>query len=426
MAMRTPSAVCLLLVLPHANGFGLPGGRRPQSHRRATVRAGADFDPFSSPRGPPLDTPAVPPPKRTSPGGGGPPSSPPDPDAEDVTLGARILGAGFGGITGNGLVSGVKSTGLSQCSPFNLEGCASLTTAAPPSGQGATAPVGLTDGYQGAIADILRNPTSILPKEWQLEGRKYLDDVLDDVQPSATPPAAPQLPSPTPPLPMLPPPAPLPTPPPLLSTPAPPISPLPTVTAPAPESATADGPGLDGQSVEEQIARIQEEILRLQGKLPSGGAPTTSSASPPFGVPPAHAAEVPGTWELPATDFDGGLALAGALDPSGLGEATAATLPPDGVSAALADPLVATAALLADNGLVDSLVDLGGSALLTLVFAAVGALTFEFIATNKQAPIPDPLLSGVWSGLHGAVRLPSRLLGGAIRSLFGLARPGGD
>ena len=108
---------------------------------------------------------------------------------------------------------------------------------------------------------------------------------------------------------------------------------------------------------------------------------TTSQA--PIGVPPAIAAELDGTLTW--------------LDHAGS-------------SHSLLESSAGFAAV-ADGGS-----DVGVSVLSTIGFAAVGALAFEYIVTNKQAPIPDPLLSGLWSGFPGTVRFVSLAAGKVLRS----------
>ena len=43
-----------------------------------------------------------------------------------MVLGARILGASFGGVTGNALFSSLDNIGFTACTPFNRAGCQSL------------------------------------------------------------------------------------------------------------------------------------------------------------------------------------------------------------------------------------------------------------------------------------------------------------
>ena len=54
-------------------------------------------------------------------------SRPPTEDEDaPVVLGARILGAGFGGVTGNALFSSLDNIGFTACTPFNKDGCQAL------------------------------------------------------------------------------------------------------------------------------------------------------------------------------------------------------------------------------------------------------------------------------------------------------------
>ena len=154
----------------------------------------------------------------------------------DTVVGARILGASLGGIAGNNIYYGLQNVGLLSCSPFNLEGCSARPSPRP----SAAAPL-MNDEAMDAFpfADVLRHPTSLLPKEWKLEGRRYLE-----------------------------------------SAPAP----APTSSPPqdAPEAALNELQQLRDQLREE----LREELSRLQ---------QTSFVSPPIGVPAASAAEPPTT-----------------------------------------------------------------------------------------------------------------------------------
>eukprot|EP00322_Chrysochromulina_rotalis_P003987 CAMPEP_0115871302 /NCGR_PEP_ID=MMETSP0287-20121206/22793_1 /TAXON_ID=412157 /ORGANISM="Chrysochromulina rotalis, Strain UIO044" /LENGTH=120 /DNA_ID=CAMNT_0003326093 /DNA_START=18 /DNA_END=380 /DNA_ORIENTATION=+ len=70
---------------------------------------------------------------------------------------------------------------------------------------------------------------------------------------------------------------------------------------------------------------------------------------------------------------------------------------------------------LFDSASFNAVADGGGAAgslLATLIGAAIGAFLLEYIATNEAAPIPDPLLGGIWGTLHSATRTPSKLVGG--------------
>ena len=74
---------------------------------------------------------------------------------------------------------------------------------------------------------------------------------------------------------------------------------------------------------------------------------------------------------------------------------------------------------IADGGPLDA----GGAVLGTLIFAAIGAFGLEYVATNQTPPIPDPLLSGLWSSVHGAARFVSKYAGKAVGAAVGAVRP---
>ena len=362
LLLSVPSLTCFTAT-SHGSSVGI-------GQHRVMIRMQADFDPFTSPRGPPLDKP---------PGVGGPSPQPPQtpqppadaPEKDEVVLGARILGAGVGGFTGNKFLGGIQSSGLATCSPFNLDGC-NRVTPEPPSyvpSSGASA----MDEMDNPLANILRNPTSILPSSWKLEGRSYLED-------AASPAPATTAPTPAP-------------------TPAVPEVPaMPTLpTTPVPSSPESLAP-------EEQVAILREQIMRLQQQQS-----ITTSQAPPLGVPPASAAEYQDAAQLQLHGF----------------------APPPTVAYEFGahDVAVYAAAPQADHSLVETsagfaavadLGDVAGSAIGTLVFAALGALTFEYIATNKAAPIPDPMLSGFWSSIHGAVRFASLATGKAAKTVKGV------
>jgi hypothetical protein len=369
----------LYAALPFVGGFA-PSPQyvttTPQARVSISIRAQADFDPFSSPRGPPLEQPPPSGMPGPPPGAGPPPEQ--DPEQADVVLGARFVGGAFGGFTGNRLVDGLQTTGLATCSPFNLEGCARQA----PTPQ-AYVPSDASNEYTGPIADLLRNPTSILPKSWKLEGRSFLSDEASPPMPPA--PTLLTEPAPAP--------APLAEPAPAAIVPTPP-DPLPEAmpsaaaaggvpsTAPAaPADYSQSLEGLSQEEIRERIARVMEDLQRVKEGSMSSDAFTTSQA--PIGVPPASAAELDGTLTW--------------LDHAGS-------------SHSLLESSAGFAAV-ADSGS-----DLGVSVLATLGFTAVGALGFEYIATNKAAPIPDPLLSGLWGGLHGAVRFVSLGAGKVLRT----------
>ena len=90
------------------------------------------------------------------------------------------------------------------------------------------------------------------------------------------------------------------------------------------------------------------------------------------------------------------------------------------------DPSVATSAATSSLDLIgfSALAEGGGPGLLfaTFVFAAFGAVAFETLATNEAAPIPDPLLGGVWGTLHSLVRGPSKFVGVAAAKAFDVVK----
>ena len=150
----------------------------------------------------------------------------------DTVVGARILGASLGGIAGNNIYYGLQNVGLLSCSPFNLEGCSARPSPRP----SAAAPL-MNDEAMDAFpfADVLRHPTSLLPKEWKLEGRRYLE----------------------------------------------------SAPAPAPTSSPPqDAPEAALNELQQLRDQLREELSRLQ---------QTSFVSPPIGVPAASAAEPPTT-----------------------------------------------------------------------------------------------------------------------------------
>ena len=353
----------------------------------------AGFDPFNAPRGPPLEKQVGGEPNIPT-----PPDPPADPDDADVRLGARVIGSISGGVLGNKLLAGLDAAGLTTCSPFDLDGCGSTpnpppvlsTTAAPASsGPGLDA-----DNF---IANILRNPTSIFPQEWKLEGRSYIDDV-------GSPPANAQpntMPAPVP------------------STPAVPAPlPAPEVGSAAPLAEDV-AKGVEELSKEERIALIREEMARLQGTISPDAF--TTSAAPPIGVPPAYAAAPDSAALVHSTGGEALLAQLHALYASEAAIQPALVAQPHHQAAAAAAAFPAGFSAIADGGPLDA----GGAVLGTLIFAAIGALGLEYVATNKVPPIPDPLLSGIWSSVHGAARFVSKYAGkaiGAVRPLL----PGGN
>ena len=139
-------------------------------------------------------------------------------------------------------------------------------------------------------------------------------------------------------------------------------------------------------SADEKILQLKLEMLKLQEQMQSAV------------VPPAGAAEP----ALPATDaVAGGLAVADGV-PTGL--ATDASVWFAAVADAADDPLV------------------GGGLLATVLFAGIGALLFEYIATNREPPVPDPLMSGLYGSLHGPVRAASKATDVAAMAVYKVVR----
>ena len=363
--MNRLTACCIALLPLTADAFAAVGTRHPTpTITRATIVAQDDkFDPFTAPRGPPLKKEELPPPAAAA-----ATASTEERDPTTV-LGARVLGAGVGGLAGNKLWTGLLKVGLTTCSPFDLEGCndAALNRAAAPTQAAAPKPTGVDD-MNFPFADVLRNPTSILPQEWtNLPGRKYLSDV--DMEEDLK--ALPQLDVPQISLPQLqvpgfssstpsaPPEAPVAVP----TTPPP----LPTPTLPPPTTTTATPDA-------EELARLKERLAQLQGQM-------TSSAENVLGVPPASASDAP----LPGAD---------ALQ----------VFDPHHTHALVSLPTT----LIADGG-----GDAISTLLVTVLFAGIGALGFEYMATNKASPVPDPMFSGVYLTLQGVVASASKATGQA-------------
>ena len=115
----------LLLLLPlFAHGYSAATHSRGRGVRcagpsRTAIRASED----PRPTGP--SEKIQPPPLYEADTSGGMSQPAPDEDAP-VVLGARILGAGFGGVTGNALFSSLQNIGFTSCTPFNKAGCQSL------------------------------------------------------------------------------------------------------------------------------------------------------------------------------------------------------------------------------------------------------------------------------------------------------------
>jgi len=363
-----------------SSGFTAPLGgivsSGPLGGRARAMRMGADFDPFSAPRGPPLESQQPPPPFAPPPNG---PPSEDEPDQE-VVLGARVLGSLVGGTAGNGLFSGLASTGIIACSPFDLEACEALTAAAPavsaPQGGASSASAeAAMDSFP--FADILRNPTSILPQAWRLEGRRYLNDL--DLEPTTPPSAEP---------------AAVPAAPPGLGD-------VPALTTLAPTSVEPAASTVAPTSVEPAASELSE---------------LASAPARPLGVSPASAYEPDGSWSDEMMASADAWRDAAAHVPSAHAlEIDAHTLVASGQLSSQSAALLAEGhgsvlegagfAAIADGG--------GGPAVLiaTALSAGLGALAFEYVATNKAPPIPDPLLGGLWSGLHGGTRAASKLSG---------------
>ena len=155
----------------------------------------------------------------------------------DTVVGARILGASLGGIAGNNIYYGLQNVGLLSCSPFNLEGCSARPSPRPSAAAAPLNDEAMNDEAMDAFpfADVLRNPTSILPKEWKLEGRRYLESA-PALAPTSSPPQ--------------------------------------------------DAPAAALDELQQLRDQLREELSRLQ---------QTSFVSPPIGVPAASAFEPPTT-----------------------------------------------------------------------------------------------------------------------------------
>jgi hypothetical protein len=371
--------LCIAVLPLLAHAYVLTGGRAQAHGRlRAHVRADADYDPFSSPRGPPPDQ-MMPRPD------GAPPArraAPEDPEEGEIRVGARVVGSVLGGISGNRLYTGIRGA-LGDCSPFNLQACEERTSsvARPPSGASVTASTG-SDAFAGnPIAEILRNPTSILPSDWKLEGRRYIDETV---------------PQPVPPLPL--------PPPPMAWPPAAPLAAPPPIAPVAPPMPLPPPPPLDlAQPSEPSLEELRQQYETMQKQLQLQLEQLRSQA--PIGVPPAAAAE-----PLPAMHADTTATAHAAVH--SLGDAP--------IHAAHAPSVLDVAAFgaLADGG--------GGGGvealIATVASAAVGAIFVEALATNKDAPLPDPLLGGVWGSLHAGARFTSKYVGGAAVRLGGVLK----
>jgi len=374
--------ICLLLLPQLACSFVALRAPSRSARRAGVPQSRGDFDPFSAPRGPPLDKgqqPLRPPPT---------PASPADIAADGETaIGARVIGAGIGGLAGNKLYAGVERIGLLTCSPFNLDGCA---TTRPPDRPAVPKPSGggteSMDNFP--FADILRNPTSILPKEWNLTGRKYLEDAKPPPVAVEAPSAAVQPPQ-------------------LDTTPTPPAAiEAPQIALPQPVPA----PDAPSRPSLEELQQLREELARLKQTLSSTGEPmapgTARASAPPAFVPPATAAEPDAALLQWLHEHGASHGEAIGMVAFGSDHAHASSLVEEYVGfAAVAE---------GDGG--------PGGLIATLFSAALGAFVFEYLATNKNAPIPDPLLGGIWGTLHAAVRFPSKIVGGGVSKVIGAAK----
>lgn len=409
MVRRDRMRGLMLLLLLHACcGFTSLGQPAVVVRRcSAPPRMLKEFDPFSAQRGPPPDRGGEAPEvqeERSLFGREGVPSPEPEmpeetvepvtPDDLDAANGARILGAFVGGLTGNNLWSGLSRTGLITCSPFNLEGCAAATSRQQPLVPPPAVSRDVGDDFP--FAAILRNPTSILPQEWKLEGRRY----LEDTEPSATS---------------------------LQPPPPPPPQQLPEEVS-LPFAAKQSGAPSSELSLPEavqptdELARLQEEIARLQGQLQLTSSSTDApmaraeiSFSAPFSVLPASASEA--STSLPD------LALNTPIRSAGSAALDSANLVPNALASGDDDVWLLQASTSV-SAFSSTLAESGGSPfdlpalLVTLLSAAIGAVTFEYIALNEEPPVPDPLFSGLYSTLHGAVRTVSKLTGAVAKQLI--------
>lgn len=360
-----------------ALSLAAPTALRPQlQHTRAGQAYLKEFDPFSSPRGPPLQD------GQGGSAGDGPPQAPPTipMDAEEeeskriLVLGGRVLGAGVGGFSGNRIWDGIEGAGLTTCTPFNLDGC---PTARPePVVRAAPKPTPSMDGDDFPFAEILRNPTSILPQDWQLPGRKYMDDLPSDqttaryMGAQSAPVAAPVTPvAPVTPI------APV--------TPVAPVAPTPVPLPPSMPAALE--PSEEQLARLRDIAKLKEELERLRGE---SGLPQPPA---PIGVAPAGASEVPDALlALPADIHASGGA---AMDHDALWQLYAAVADTSGGGGP-------------------------GGLIATFLGAAIGALVVEYIATNREPPVPDPLFSGLYGTLHGGVKAASQATGLAADAVY--------
>jgi len=59
-----------------------------------------------------------------------------------------------------------------------------------------------------------------------------------------------------------------------------------------------------------------------------------------------------------------------------------------------------------------------GGLLFTAIFAGICVTCFEYIAVNRDPPIPDPLFSGFYLTIHSVVRTASKYTDIATQTLF--------
>ena len=373
----TARGLVFLLATPAVEAFLLPSpftSSHHRQHQRARIpvalKSASDFDPFDRPRGPPPDDRAGMQQQQQQQQQTGPVPTQervPEEDSE-LVLGARVLGGGLGGISANKLFNGITSA-FGDCSPFNLDACPERSFSSTLSSSSTSVSSG-SDAFTGVVADILRNPTSILPKDWKLEGRKYLDDLPVSSTPTdvPSPPVVPQ------------------------DEALPPQVPAPIQLEPPPAAVPAPAP----QASEEQLKALEGELLRLKQQIAEKQS-VLSTSHAPVGVPPASAAETP--------------LSSGALH--SLNEA------------AMMDhwnSVVTSGHGLHDAGfmaIADSAGGGPGGVLATLMGVALGAVACEYVATNKEPPIPDPLLGGIWGTLHSVVRTASKITGQAASAVKG-------
>ena len=64
-----------------------------------------------------------------------------------------------------------------------------------------------------------------------------------------------------------------------------------------------------------------------------------------------------------------------------------------------------------------------GGLLATVLSAALGALVFEYVAINREPPVPDPLFSGFYSSIHSTVRTASKYTNVVATKVLDIAGP---